>query len=252
MPKSSRPWITLLIVTLVFGMFIAGSTLSSGQVRTLPIKVVSITPAVHNDRITYSFEVTPTLNPHTETPADLIKITSRDHISGASDAAVAVIEYADLECPFCKMFHPIMQQLMSTSGQQILWVFRHFPLASHTNALKEAEASECAYEQKGNDGFWNYINALYTRTLSNGDGFSLDNLAPLAGSLGFEAVAFQECLDSGKFAQYIDEQKSGGETLGIHGTPTSVIVNLKTKKFQLMPGALQVNEVLTTIHSVLQ
>ena len=78
-------------------------------------------------------------------PAINVKpVTSADHILGNPQAPVKVIEFSDLECPFCKRFHPTMKQIIEEYGKdsRVAWVYRHFPLDSlHSRARKEAEAS---------------------------------------------------------------------------------------------------------------
>src|SRR3989344_3696674 len=74
-------------------------------------------------------------------------IASGDHIRGNPDAPVIIVEYSDFECPFCKRFHETMQQATAEYGDQVAWVYRHFPLDQlHSKARKEAVASECASE----------------------------------------------------------------------------------------------------------
>jgi protein-disulfide isomerase len=86
-----------------------------------------------------------------------------DHILGNPSAPVKVIEYADLECPYCKVFETTMHQVMQhygTSGQ-VAWIYRPFPLGQiHSKAPKEAEAAECAADQAGNKGFFDYIDSI--------------------------------------------------------------------------------------------
>jgi protein-disulfide isomerase len=96
-------------------------------------------------------------------------VTAADHIRGNIGAKVTIVEYSDLECPFCKIFHATLKQIMSehTDGS-VAWVYRHYPLDSlHPRARKEAEASECAFAQGGNDKFWAYIDRVYEITTSN-------------------------------------------------------------------------------------
>ena len=92
------------------------------------------------------------------TPTGSQKITARpydpsvDHILGNPNAPVKVVEYADLECPFCKTFETTMHQVMDYYGQsgKVAWVYRPFPLAQiHSKAPEEAEAAECAADQGG-------------------------------------------------------------------------------------------------------
>lgn len=107
---------------------------------------------------------------------DLAPVTGDDYALGDPSAALTIIEYSDLECPFCKTFHATMQRVFDAYPGQIYWVYRHFPLDSiHPKARKEAEAAECAGELKGNDAFWKYIDTLFEQTPSN-NGFDLNLL----------------------------------------------------------------------------
>src|SRR3989338_11101801 len=85
-------------------------------------------------------------------PSNTADISSRpvdlnDHLLGNPNAPIIMVEYSDLECPFCKFFHKTMQSLMDVYGKdgKIAWVYRHFPLDIHPKAPKEAEATECAF-----------------------------------------------------------------------------------------------------------
>lgn len=176
-----------------------------------------------------------------------------DHIRGdLSKATVAVIEYSDFECPFCKRHHPTMQQIVDTYGDDVAWVYRHFPLSFHANAQKEAEASECANELGGNDIFWKYADAIFDRTAGNGTGFPLANLTPLAKELGLDEAKFKTCLDSGKYAQHVQDDMSGGSAAGVNGTPGNIVVNLKTDENQIISGAVPFASFKTAIDAYMQ
>jgi len=163
---------------------------------------------------------------------------TNDHIFGNKDADISLIEYSDFECPFCKTFHPIAKQIIDNYGGKVNWVYRHYPLGFHQNARKEAEASECANELGGNDKFWEYTNKIYERTTSNGTGFALDQLVPLAKELGLNEEKFKACLDSGKYADHIQQDMSEGSAAGVSGTPGNIVINNKTGKAVLKSGAL--------------
>lgn len=102
------------------------------------------------------------------TAAQVRAVSSDDHILGNVSAKIIVIEYSDLECPFCKVFHNTMHQVVEKSNGDVAWVYRHYPIPQlHPKAFREAEATECAWEQKGNDGFWKYTDKLFEITPSN-------------------------------------------------------------------------------------
>lgn len=190
--------------------------------------------------------------PPTEAVGEVPQITDDDHFRGDKNARIALIEYSDLECPFCKRFHPTAQQAVDDFKGQVKWVYRHFPLSIHVNAQKEAEASECAFEQAGNDGFWKYIDAIYERTSSGGSGFSLDNLVPLAKELGLDSAKFKTCLDSGKYAQEIKDEMEQGARAGVNGTPGNIILDSKTQNKRLIPGAVPFEQIKLVIDEMLK
>ncbi len=161
-----------------------------------------------------------------------------DHIRGdLGRATVAVIEYSDMECPFCKRVHSTYQQIMQTYGDKVVWVYRDFPLGFHQNAHKEAEASQCAAELGGNDSYWKFIDYVFEKTTSNGTGFPLDQLPVAAKEAGVNSAKFQNCLASGKYIKFVDDEESNGQAAGVQGTPGNFVVNLKTQKSQLLSGA---------------
>ncbi len=154
--------------------------------------------------------------------------SDRDHIFGNTDAPITLVEYSDFECPFCKRFHPTVVKLMENNKDKIRWVYRHFPLSFHNpGAQKQAEASECVASLVGNDAFWEFSDKIYTRTKSNGKGFPVDNLRPLAEEVGADGEAFSSCLDSGEMTARVKEDIANGVALGVSGTPAAFLINQK-------------------------
>lgn len=152
-------------------------------------------------------------------------ITEADYIRGAGvNAKVAIVEYSDPECPFCSTFHETMKKIVENYGDQVAWVYRHFPLDNlHDKARIEITATECANDLGGVDAFWSYLDRLYEVTPSN-DGLDLEELPVIADYAGLNINHFNECLESGKFddkieAYYQDAIQSGGT-----GTPYVLLV----------------------------
>jgi protein-disulfide isomerase len=161
-----------------------------------------------------------------------------DHILGNPKARFSLIEYSDTECPFCKRFHATAHQLVEDYEGEVNWVYRHFPLESHNpGAQKQAEASECAAELGGNQAFWRYLDAIFARTSSGGTGFPLDKLVPLAGELGLDERAFQNCLESERYAAKVQQQLQDGLAAGVNGTPGNFLVDHTTGRIVPIMGA---------------
>jgi protein-disulfide isomerase len=183
---------------------------------------------------------TPTPTPEPPPAGDVPDVDpSTDHIRGDANAKISVIEYSDFECPFCKRHHPTMKQLFAAyENKDVNWVFRDFPLSFHANAQKQGEAAECAAEIGGNDMFWKYHDAIFERTTSGGTGFALDALVPLAKELGMNEARFKTCLDSGKYAQEVQDDMSGGSAAGVRGTPGTILLNNETGESKNISGAV--------------
>ena len=83
--------------------------------------------------------------PPAEVEINIKPVSASDHILGNPNADIVIVEFSDLECPFCKNFHITMQQIMEDFGKdgRVAWVYRHFPLTQlHPKAQVEAEATE--------------------------------------------------------------------------------------------------------------
>ncbi len=174
-----------------------------------------------------------------------------DHIMGNPAAPVKVIEYSDLECPFCKEFQPTMQKIVSDYAGQVAWVFREFPLAQlHPKAPHEAEAAECAAEVGGNDGFWAFINRLYAVTPSN-NGLDPAQLPQIAADVNLDASKFATCLSSGKYASVVAASAAEAQSIGAQGTPFSVVIT-KSGKLSVLNGAYPYAQVKAVIDQALQ
>jgi protein-disulfide isomerase len=169
---------------------------------------------------------------------NLKPVSSADHIRGNVKAKITLVNYSDFECPYCKKFHPIAQQMMAAYGDNIDWVYRHYPLSFHDPmATKEAEASECVAEQGGNDAFWKYADMVYDRTQSGGNGLSVDDLMKIVGDIGLNKASFKTCLDSGKYTAKVKQDIAEGEKAGVSGTPANIFVNNVTGEVRVLNGA---------------
>ena len=164
------------------------------------------------------------------TEIDIAPVTAKDHIVGDRNADLVIVEYSDTECPFCKNFHVTMKEVTSTYGEQVAWVYRHFPIVQlHSKAPKEAEATECANELGGNQAFWTYINRVFEITNSN-DSLDPSELPKIATYAGLDVGAFNTCLSSGKYTEFIKESVAEAVKAGARGTPYSVIISKSGKK----------------------
>lgn len=187
----------------------------------------------------------------TNTEIDISPITERDHVLGSRDAEIMIVEYSDTECPFCKSFHSIMKEILRTYGNDVAWVYRHFPIKNlHSRAPKEAEATECAYELGGNQAFWNYIDKLFETTNSN-DSLDPSELPKIAVAVGLDAVAFNNCLSSGKYTEFVNKSIEEAVKSGARGTPYSIIISKGGEEKAVINGAEPIEMVKAKIDALL-
>jgi protein-disulfide isomerase len=141
-----------------------------------------------------------------------------DPAQGPEDAAVTVIEFSDFQCPYCARFYSeTLTQIIENYGDRIRFVYRDFPLTSlHANALKAAEASECADDQ---GKYWEYHDLLF----QNQAALDVDSLKSYATSLGLDTAAFNECLDSDTHKDEVRKDLEDGVAAGVQGTPAFFI-----------------------------
>ncbi|MBU6431003.1 MAG: thioredoxin domain-containing protein [Patescibacteria group bacterium] len=166
-------------------------------------------------------------------------VSADDHILGNPEAPIMIVEFSDTECPFCKNFNATMRAVIDAYGKtgKVAWVYRHFPIDQlHSKSRKEAEATECAAELGGNDGFWKYIDALYKKTPSNND-LDPSLLPQIAEENGLDGTKFESCLNSGKYAGKVEKQYQDAVAAGGQGTPYTVIIT-KHEKIPISEGAI--------------
>ena len=142
-----------------------------------------------------------------------IKISGRPY-KGTANASVAVVEFSDFECPYCREAVATEQYLLDKYAGKIKIVFKQFPLVNiHIDSMQAAQASECAHEQ---GKFWEYHNMLFDNQQRLADA----DLKSYAGYIGLDSDRFDACLDSGiKEAIVLADLNEGGR-IGVRGTPT--------------------------------
>lgn len=136
-----------------------------------------------------------------------------DHVRGADDAPVTLVEYGDFECPYCGQAEPVVRELLAGFGD-VRYVWRHLPLNDvHPNAQLAAEAAEAASDQ---DAFWE----LHDLLLTHQDALRPPDLIGYAEQLGLDVGRFTDELRRHTHAARIAEDVDSADLSGVSGTPT--------------------------------
>ncbi len=150
-------------------------------------------------------------------------IAQTKHFRGDPNAPVTILEFSDFQCPYCGRFfsqvEPQIAKQYIESGK-VRFGYLHFAFLGQ-ESLWAAEASECAADQ---DAFWEYHDKLFnSQNGENRGAFNKENLKQFAADLGLDTKTFNQCLDGGKYTQYVQSQVNIGRQIGVQSTPTFLI-----------------------------
>jgi protein-disulfide isomerase len=197
-------------------------------------------------------------------------ISKEDRILGNPKAPVAVIIYADFQCPFCgavsgllKDNAPILQALKQrdpnwspftpmlleyAKAGKVQIVYREFPFLG-TESFQASEAAMCANDQ---GKFWEYHDYLYSHQNGENEGaFSDANLRSFAKDVGLDQASFDSCFTSDKYEQAVLDAKAEATNAGVTGTPKGFILK-KGKVVSTIDGAEPASSVKTKIDAALK
>jgi Na+/H+ antiporter NhaA len=210
--------VSILISTIAF----TGQRLADAKLGVLAAAVAATGVASVGRQIVRRLPDTVRARQLARTAADLLDLSDdvdpeRDHIRGADDALVTLLEYGDYECPYCGQAERVIRELFESFGKEIRYVWRHLPLNDvHVFAQTAAEAAEAAGAQTD---FWRMHDLL----LDNQDQLRFPDLLRHAETLGLDTERFQDELRRRTYAARIAEDVASADASGVAGTPTFFI-----------------------------
>lgn len=165
-------------------------------------------------------------------------------LGDAKTAKVAIVEFSDFECPFCKKFHEESYQKLVDkyvkSGQAV-WVARDLPLPFHDPvATTAAGIANCVFKEKGSAGYYALAPEMYKNTLTNGKGIPAATLNKLIADQGLAAATVKTCAEGAEVKSEITADIDAASAIGIEGTPSFVIGKLDAQgnvKGEVVVGA---------------
>lgn len=158
--------------------------------------------------------------------SNILPVQESDHILGSPDAPVMVIEYADLDCEYCKRTHEVMEQLIAEYGPsgKVAWTYRHFPLIDqHPDAGSHAQAAECVADIGSPALFWRFVTALFAQA-PGAARFDPEGYGAVAESLNVSAAALSECLTANRFASRVARDFENALAIGATTAPHLVVL----------------------------
>lgn len=148
-------------------------------------------------------------------------VDERDHIQGLDTASITLLMYGAYECPHCVEGNKIVKQIQQQLGQQLRFVFRHFPRTNvHPHAEAAAEVAEAAGEQ---NRFWEMHNKLF----ENYNRLDGEHLIGYAEDLALDMAKFDQAINGRVYVGRVREDLQSGMESGVKGTPTYFINGVK-------------------------
>jgi protein-disulfide isomerase len=187
-------------------------------------------------------------------PSELISTDSRP-MRGNPQAKVTIINFDDLECPYCARMHAqLFPDTLDRYKDQVRVVYKDYPLIEiHPWALRAAIDANCLAAQNPN-AYWNYVDYLH----KHGDDVTGPDRDPAKSAATLDKLARDEGqrskLDTGKLDACLTKQDDSvvrsslkeGDSLGVDGTPTLFING------ERLSGALPESQVWLAIDRALK
>lgn len=160
--------------------------------------------------------------PDVPQPASIPPVDENDWVFGNADAPVTILEYSEMQCPYCGQLEPILLDLQSQYPDDVRLVFRHFPLNIHDKATLAAHAVEAAAKQDKTK-FFELKNYLFENQ-SEWSAMSVDDfrayvIKAAGDELKLDTAQFEIDLDDAGIAQKVQDIAQTGTDAGVSYTP---------------------------------
>jgi len=163
--------------------------------------------------------------PYPDLPRIDVPVLAHDPVHGAADAQITIVQFAEYQCPYCKVISPTLDRVLENYDGKVKVVFKDYPLPSHSRAMPAAIAAHCA----GDQGKYWEMNGLM---LNNQGALGDTDLTRYASEIGLDGAAFASCVVSGKHDAAIAEDVAAAQKAGVEATPTLFVNGI------LVAGAL--------------
>ncbi|HYV95042.1 MAG TPA: thioredoxin domain-containing protein [Chitinophagales bacterium] len=146
-----------------------------------------------------------------------LPVNAADHYQGSIDAAITIVEYGDFQCPYCRRAHPLVKRLLKERGNELLFVFRNFPLSK---IHRYARISATTAEASGKQGkFWEMHDLIF----ENQNKITPDYLLALAEDIELDLLQLEQDSKSEDVRNKIMADFESGIRSGVNRTPTFFI-----------------------------
>jgi len=157
-------------------------------------------------------------------------------ILGWSWATVSIIEFSDLECPYCIKQHKQgnQKQAITEFWDDVNFIFKDFPLEFHKNAKTEAIAAKCIAKLSWDENYFAYLDTIFDTTKGGWEWLDLSILNTEAEKLWVNKDDFESCRKDASITKQVEREFEQGKMLKISSVPSTMILNNNTWKFTII------------------
>jgi len=223
MPMTRYLVVTIAVMLAASGVASAQTTITSQQAEDILKELRAIRQAVER------LQAPQAPRPAPPAPPDIVSIENvSGYMLGRPDAPVTMVEFTDLQCPFCNRFatatfDQLKKDYIDTG--KVRFISRDFPLDFHPQAIPAAKASRCAGDQ---GKFWELRMSL----VKNASALSPVFITQQATALQLDMKQFDACIKGNQYDAAINKDMTEGAGFSVNGTPTFFVGKTTAQGFE--------------------
>ena len=173
---------------------------------------------------------------------------------GAKASKVVLVNFDDLECPFCSRMHQtLFPEILKEYGDRVTFIYKDYPLAEiHPWAMHAAVDGNCLGAQSS-DAYWDFADYIHANQHEVGNEKTpaarleaLDRLTLLQGQKhNLDVGKLQSCIKA-QDESAVKASMKEADGLGVEATPTMFISGEK------VDGAVPISQVRAALDRALK
>ena len=169
-------------------------------------------------------------------------------------ALITIIEFSDLECPYCIDYHKknISNQILKNYWDRVNYIFKNFPLPAHKNAKKESEAAMCVKNLGWGEKYLEFIDEIFNNSKWWWEWFDLNNLTTVAEKMWVKKNEFEECYNNWTYTSDVEIEFEQWIKLWINSVPSNIVINNETWEYLLLSEIPELNDFQKIINNFLK
>lgn len=189
------------------------------------------------------------------------KIIDSAVVEGDKGADILVVEYSEMECPYCaQQYHDtqVKKNLSAEFGDKVAFAYKNNRGVNHEGTEVKALGLLCTQKIAGNEAYVKFYEYVMDRTTlrqrdPSGTVFPVASLTEAAKAAGVEDIdAWQSCVDKKEALEKFTAETREANQLGLRGTPGTLVLNTKTGEYATVIGAHPYTEFQKTVNALLQ